>query len=53
MVSASSWSNQPSQLFEGGNIKNIPSYMILGHELGHVWDILNSGTSFSNFIQIP
>ena len=42
----------PGQVFEKGQ-GSLPSYIILGHELGHVWDILNSGTNRANFTQIP
>ena len=51
-ISASGSENLPKQVFEGGNNKSMPSYMILGHELGHAWDLLNSGGNKANFTQI-
>lgn len=42
-----------SALIEGNKSGQFPSYIGMGHELGHVWDILNSGKSTANFTQIP
>ena len=39
-------------LFEGGKRHDIPSYVKLGHELGHVHDILSTTPSTANFTQI-
>jgi hypothetical protein len=45
--------SQESRIFEGGKKQIVGSYIALGHELGHVWDILTSGGARANFIQIP
>lgn len=42
----------PSQLFGTKGDQNTPSYIVLGHELGHVYDLLNSGGNTANFTQI-
>ncbi len=48
-------SNIPSENsneFENGD-GNISSFMALGHELGHAWDLLTNGKSLDNFKQLP
>jgi hypothetical protein len=42
-----------SSIIEGNKGGQLPSYIGMGHELGHAWDILNSGSSTANFRQIP
>jgi RHS repeat-associated protein len=38
---------------QNGDESKTPSYIRLGHELGHVWDILASTPSAANFTQVP
>jgi RHS repeat-associated protein len=42
-----------SAIVEGNKSGQLPSYIGMGHELGHAWDILSSGSSTANFRQIP
>jgi RHS repeat-associated protein len=42
-----------SSVIEGNQSGQLSSYIRMGHELGHVWDILNAGSSTANFVQIP
>ena len=41
-----------SAVIEGNKSGSIPSDISMGHELGHAWDLLNSGSNTANFIQI-
>lgn len=51
-VSASSSASLPEELYQNWDNSSMPSYMILGHELGHAWDLLRSGRNPANFIHI-
>lgn len=51
-VSASRSETLPEEILGNGSNRNMPSYMILGHELGHAWDLLKSGGNRTNFTQV-
>ncbi|NSL88113.1 hypothetical protein ECE50_014795 [Chitinophaga sp. Mgbs1] len=44
---------QDKTLFEGKKSHAVPTYIALGHELGHVWDILTNSPRAFNFTQAP
>ncbi len=52
-VSASKSERLPNQTLERENNISMPSYIVLGHELAHAFDLLNSDENTSNFRQIP
>ncbi|MBX3257680.1 MAG: hypothetical protein KF862_26365 [Chitinophagaceae bacterium] len=51
-VSAGSSANLPGQVMEDGKSSKLPSHIVLGHELGHVYNLLTSGGKRDDFYQI-
>ena len=52
LVNSTGGGTLSNKLFNGNSGK-APSYITLGHELGHAWDLLTNSPSTANFVQVP